>query len=85
MSEQKTLCELEKIEIEKKSAELIKLIANAKYYCKKCARSANDKEVLCKPKKIGKGNQNLTLKKFAAIATALSKQFLSASPPGGWD
>ncbi len=35
---------------------LIKLITDAKYFCKKCARSANDKEVLCKPKKIGKGN-----------------------------
>jgi len=52
MSKQKTLCEWEKIEIEKKSADLVKLIANAKFYCKKCARSANDKDVLCKPKKI---------------------------------
>ena len=84
MSDKKTLCEWEKNEIEKKSAELIKLITDAKYYCKKCARSANDKEVLCKPKKIGKGNQNLTLNKLAAVATSLSKQFLSASPPGGW-
>ncbi len=56
MSDKKTLCEWEKNEIEKKSAELIKIITNGKYYCKKCARSANDKEVLCKPKKIGKGN-----------------------------
>ena len=54
MTEQKTLCEWEKKEIEKQSSELIKLIANAKYYCKKCARSANDKEVLCKPKKLSK-------------------------------
>ncbi len=52
MSEQKTLCEWEKKEIEKKSTELEKLIANAKYYCKKCARSANNKNVLCKSKKM---------------------------------
>lgn len=52
MLEQKTLCEWDKKEIEKKSVELIKVISNAKYFCKKCARSANDKDVLCKPKKI---------------------------------
>ena len=60
MTEEKTLCEWEKKEIEKQSAELIKLIANAKYYCKKCARSANDKEVLCKPKKLSKRDYTLT-------------------------
>jgi len=54
MSEQKTLCEWEKKEIEKKSFHLEKLITNSKFYCKKCARSANDKDVLCKPKKISK-------------------------------
>ena len=52
MLEQKTLCEWEKKEIEKKSTELVKIIANAKYYCKKCVRTANDKNVLCKPKKL---------------------------------
>jgi len=51
MSDQKTLCEWEKKEIEKKPAQLVKIISNAKYLCKKCARSANDKNVLCKPKK----------------------------------
>ena len=38
MSDKKTLCEWEKNEIEKKSAELIKLITDAKYYCKKNVR-----------------------------------------------
>ena len=52
MLEQKTLCEWEKKKIEKKSDDLMKLIIDAKYFCKKCARSANSKEVLCKPKKI---------------------------------
>jgi hypothetical protein len=40
MSEQKTLCAWEKKEIEKYSADLIKLVANAKYFYKKCASSA---------------------------------------------
>ncbi|MBT8386195.1 MAG: hypothetical protein KJO12_02185 [Ignavibacteria bacterium] len=52
MSDKKTLCEWEKNEIEKKSALLVKIISNAKYFCKKCTRSANDKDHLCKPKKI---------------------------------
>ena len=51
MSDKKTLCEWEKKEIEKKSVELVKIISNAKYFCKKCARSAYDKDHLCKPKK----------------------------------
>ncbi len=52
MADQKTLCEWEKKGIEKNIADLEKLIVKAKYICKKCARSANTKVVLCKPQKI---------------------------------
>ncbi len=54
MGEQQTLCEWDKKEIEKKSIELVKLVSNSKYYCKKCARSSNNKNVLCKPQKFKK-------------------------------
>lgn len=45
----KTLCKWKKKDIEKNPNELFKLIERPKYYCKECARSANNKNVLCKP------------------------------------
>ena len=45
----KTLCKWKKKDIEKHVNELLKVIDKPKYYCKDCARAANNKSMLCKP------------------------------------
>jgi hypothetical protein len=52
MSKYKTLCELDKKDIEKRIDEISKIIKNPNFICRKCARAANEKEFLCKPQKI---------------------------------
>ena len=48
----KTLCELEKKDLEKNLVEIAKLVNKPKYICGRCARAANDKDLVCKPAKI---------------------------------
>lgn len=48
----KTLCDLNKKEIEKRLPEVAELVSGAKYMCRKCARSASKKNLLCSPVKI---------------------------------
>ncbi|WP_407331846.1 hypothetical protein [Enterovibrio sp. 27052020O] len=45
----KTLCDWKSKEIEKDLAALAKLVKAPEYVCRKCARVANTKKVLCKP------------------------------------
>ena len=52
MSKYKTLCDLDKKEIEKKLPEISKIVLNPNYICRKCARAAQQKEYLCKPQKL---------------------------------
>ena len=52
MSKYKTLCDLDKKEIEKKLNEILKIVMNPSFICRKCARVAQQKEYLCKPQKI---------------------------------
>jgi hypothetical protein len=54
----KTLCDLDKKEIEKQLPAIMALVNRPAYICKKCARAANQKELVCKPARIpaaGKG------------------------------
>jgi hypothetical protein len=48
----KTLCDLDKQDIEKKLDEIAKIVTDPKYLCRKCARASNKKEYLCKPQRI---------------------------------
>ena len=48
----KSLCKLKKKEIEKKLHELAHIVDKPRYICKDCARSAHDKNFLCKPIKL---------------------------------
>ncbi|MDD1783531.1 hypothetical protein LRP49_20360 [Enterovibrio sp. ZSDZ35] len=45
----KTLCEWKTKEIENGLDDLLKLVKKSEYVCRKCARVANTKKVLCKP------------------------------------
>ncbi|HEY5705546.1 MAG TPA: hypothetical protein VIS96_08240 [Terrimicrobiaceae bacterium] len=46
----KTLCEWSKRDIEKRSDKLLELVAEPRFFCRKCARVANTPKVLCKPR-----------------------------------
>jgi len=48
----KRLCKWKKSDYKDRLDELIALVGEAKYVCKHCGRSANDKKVLCDPVKI---------------------------------
>lgn len=48
----KTLCDLDKKEIEKRLPEIMGMVCRPLYLCRKCARAANKKEHVCKPLKI---------------------------------
>ena len=50
----KTLCDFSKSEVQQNLPELINIVANPKYICRKCARAVNKEEYLCKPVKISK-------------------------------
>jgi len=52
MTKFNTLCDLDKKDIEKRFAEIIAIIINPKYMCRKCARASNKKDYLCKPQRI---------------------------------
>jgi hypothetical protein len=49
---QKMLCRMSRDEIEAHLDELTELVSPARHICKKCARVANKKKVLCKPVKL---------------------------------
>jgi len=48
----KTLCKLDKHDMEESMDTLVKLVAEPHYLCGKCARVAKKKKYLCKPVKI---------------------------------
>ena len=48
----KTLCDLDKKDIEKKLNQISNIVSEPKYICCKCARAAKKKEYLCKPQKL---------------------------------
>ena len=48
----KNLCKWKKKDIEKNMHELAHVVNKPRYICKSCARSAHDKEFLCKPAKL---------------------------------
>jgi hypothetical protein len=52
MTKFKTLCDLDKKEIEKRLEEVTNIILNPKYMCRKCARVSAKKDYLCKPQRI---------------------------------
>jgi len=54
MTKIKSLCDLDKKEIEKNLIEIIPLVIKPKYICTKCARVANSEDLLCKAVKIKK-------------------------------
>lgn len=55
----KTLCDWSKKKLESDGAELRTLVDNPQFYCRKCARVANTKKVLCKAKNLPEANQGL--------------------------
>ena len=52
MSDSKSLCDWSKSELKDNARQLAKLVCDASHYCTKCGRVANDRQVLCKPKKL---------------------------------
>lgn len=48
----KQICKWDKEDIKENLEELKKVVASARYICKKCGRAARDDEHLCKPDKI---------------------------------
>ncbi|MFZ4524579.1 MAG: hypothetical protein ACOYOE_03285 [Chlorobium sp.] len=48
----KTLCKLDKHDMEESLDTIVKLVAKPHYLCDKCARVAKKKKYLCKPVKI---------------------------------
>jgi len=53
----KSLCKLKKKEIEKNLHELAHIVDKPRYICKDCARSAHDKNYLCKAIKLPLSHQ----------------------------
>jgi hypothetical protein len=49
-----TLCDWSKSEVKERAEELHALTRDAAFFCRKCARVANDPQVLCKPYKFEK-------------------------------
>ncbi|MDA3798315.1 MAG: hypothetical protein PF692_04450 [Kiritimatiellae bacterium] len=57
MSEDKIvlkMCHLKKSTLKDHFDEVVDIVSQPKYICKKCLRIANDKSLLCKPKKLTK-------------------------------
>jgi hypothetical protein len=49
MKIRKSLCSLEKDDIKDNIEDVVAIVSNAKFICRKCARSARDPKHLCKP------------------------------------
>ena len=49
MGKSKTLCGWSSEQISKKRKKLLDLVESPRFVCKKCARVANQKKVLCEP------------------------------------
>ena len=47
----KAICKLGKKALEDNFDDLLKIVSNPKFVCKKCGRVANDSKFLCKDKK----------------------------------
>jgi hypothetical protein len=43
---------MDKKDVEKRINDIMKMVNKPKYICKKCARTANEKEFICKPVEI---------------------------------
>ena len=56
----KTLCDWSKSDIEKHFHKLAALVADPKFACRKCARSASVSKVLCKPRRLPKRIDDLS-------------------------
>ena len=54
----KTLCDLDKNEIEEHIEEIASIVSEPQYLCRKCARVAINKKYLCKPIKIKSSEKN---------------------------
>jgi len=52
MNKFKTLCDLDKKDIERRLDQITRIVSAPQYICRKCARAAKKKEYLCKPQKI---------------------------------
>ena len=50
----KTLCDWSKKEIERHTAELLAIVTPQRFICFKCARTACEKQYLCRPESIEK-------------------------------
>lgn len=50
----KTLCDLKKKDIKEAFEDVVALVDTPRYICEKCARVANDKKSLCKPRPLDK-------------------------------
>jgi len=48
----KTLCDWKQKDFEKKEEELVKILQNPKFFCRRCGRAASSSKFLCKPKKL---------------------------------
>lgn len=48
----RTLCDWSKKDLEKHPEQLLAVVREPTYYCRKCARVANTSKVLCKPRKL---------------------------------
>jgi hypothetical protein len=48
----KTLCKLDKHDIEESMPDIVSLVSEPKFICRKCARVAKNKKYLCQPVKI---------------------------------
>jgi len=53
----KTLCDWSKKEIERDFEKLCTIVANPRYLCRKCARSAGSSKHLCKPRNLPSGEK----------------------------
>ncbi|NTW89098.1 MAG: hypothetical protein HGB26_08320 [Desulfobulbaceae bacterium] len=45
----KTLCKLDKHDMEERMGDIVSLVSDPKFICRKCARVATNKKYLCKP------------------------------------
>ena len=52
MKIRKTLCHLDRDDIEDNIDEIIELVSQPEYVCRKCARVSKEKDHLCKPLKL---------------------------------